>query len=90
MKTAYETAAGMMISHIVGASEKVSTLCALLATPEGFSSVLASDATISSFLCLNARTQVGTGLGGHPSAGGHAALFDAVKTSYETGYTANQ
>ena len=83
INTAYDTAADMMVSHIQGAAAKVPSLCALLAIPNAIGGELIADTTFNSLLCLNARTQIGTGLGGHPAPKGHDELFAAVKDAYK-------
>lgn len=60
----------------------------LLATPEALSSALQGDETVFGLLNLFARCLIGDGLGAHPSAAGHETLYEAIKTTYETGYTA--
>ena len=63
-------------------------LCTALSVPEALSEALVADEAINSLLALLARCSLASGIGSHPSTDGHAALFEAVKTSYEDGHTA--
>jgi len=56
--------------------------------PQYLSETLQADPTAASLLALCSRMQVGTGIGGHPSEGGHYTMYQAIKNAYETGYTA--
>ena len=73
------------------AGDVVPMLCMLLALPETLSlSLQTADPTVAGLLALFARCVIGNGLGAHPSAAGHAELFEAVKEAYENVYTSQQ
>lgn len=87
---------GQYISNVETVSEQlaafkikdnVSMLCMLLALPDTLSDALKSDDNIFGLLNLFGRCLIGNGLGAHPSAAGHQDLYDAIKKSYDEGYT---
>lgn len=56
--------------------------------PQYLSETLLADSTAVSLLALCSRMQVGTGIGGHPSEGGHDTMYEAIRDAYKNGYTA--
>lgn len=70
------------------AEEYTSILCSALAIPEALGASLNADETVNGLLSMLARFVLGDGVGSHPSAKGHEALFEAVAKSYFDGYTA--
>lgn len=90
---AYEEKVKSMISaneELSGISKIDENAATLLATPDAMSAALQSDETVFGLLNLFARCLIGDGLGAHPSAAGHQELFEAIKTAYEDGYTAQE
>lgn len=77
-----------LLQAVNGAKANIESLATLLAMPEALSASLQKSASVSQLLALFGRCVVGNGIGGHPSTEGHQALFEAVKTAYETKYTA--
>lgn len=51
---------------------------------------LAEDEVVGNLMHLFVRMLVGDGIGCHPSETGHEEIFEAVKTSYENEFTAQQ
>ena len=51
------------------------------------SEALLSDSTVAALINLFGRSLIGNGLGGHPSANGHDALFASVKNAYVNEHT---
>ncbi|MBR2422012.1 MAG: hypothetical protein IKB09_06630, partial [Oscillospiraceae bacterium] len=62
--------------------ESAGQLASLLALPQTISDELINNTDIQGALTLNARCLLGTGAGGHPSAGGHNTLYDAIIAAY--------
>ena len=75
----FKNGASGIKSVIDGASQ----LAYLLALPQTMSDVMYNDSNAQGGLTMNARCVLGTGAGGHPSADGHTALFNAVKSVYK-------
>ena len=88
IKITHDEAAKTLEPYVQKAADNVASLCTLLALTDAFTYALVDDPTSNSLLCLNARTQIGTGLGGHPSPAGHDDLFEAVKDAYVNEHTA--
>jgi len=76
------------IDSLKSAVSAANSLCYLLGLPQTLSDAMVNDSTLAGILCMNARCLIGTGIGGHPSYEGHEAVYQAVKWSYENGYTA--
>ena len=70
------------------AVEGANALFTLLGLPTNLSVALQSDETVAGLLGLMGRCMIGNGLGAHPSAAGHNALFEAVKKAYAEDHTA--
>ena len=51
------------------------------------SDALVADPVASSVLCIGSRMEIGTGIGGHPSQGGHDTMFAAIKQAYVDKHT---
>ncbi len=68
--------------------EAADGMCYVLGLPKALSDAMLGNSTISGILCMNARVNIGTGIGGHPSEAGHDAVYEAVKFAYEDGFTA--
>ena len=77
-----------MVAAVVGAVSNIDMLCMLLAVPETLSASVQNEPALAGLLGLFARCVIGNGLGGHPSAAGHTALYEAVKDAYDNEYTA--
>ena len=67
---------------IRSAIDNAASLAYLLALPQAMSDTLFNDSDMQGALCMNARCLLGTGAGGHPSLGGHNALYNAVLDAY--------
>ena len=78
------------VSSLKYALESANNLCYLLAIPDTLSNAMTADSTVSGILCMNARVQIGTGIGGHPSQGGHDSVYAAVKDCYENDWTSEK
>ena len=78
-ETTIKSSAAGIPTIIDGASQ----LAYLLALPQTMSDVMYNDSNVQGGLTMNARCVLGTGAGGHPSADGHTALFNAVKSVYK-------
>lgn len=68
--------------------ENVTIVPAAKRTEKILFDLLMSDETMKGLLHMIGRMKIGTGLGGHPTAGGHDALAEAFIDTYKTGYTA--
>lgn len=79
-KSALDAGKGVLVGNM-------QNLCYLLGLPETLSNDMYSDPTLAGIMCMNARILIGTGIGGHPSIDGHTTLFEAMKKSYEEGFT---
>lgn len=85
----------VVVDNLKTAVGNVSNICMMLAMPRVLSDAMtgneekgiAPNDTVCGLLCLNARLLIGTGIGGHPSPNGHHAVYEAMKTAYEEGYT---
>ena len=71
------------VSGIVTAIDGTSSLAYLLAVPQTMSDKLYESSDMRGALSMNARCLLGTGAGGHPSIGGHAAMYNAVTAAYK-------
>jgi len=87
ISTANNTAKTLIVSGLVEAANSVEMPAMLLAIPGTLSTALQDEDTIKGLLSLFARCMIGNGLGAHPSANGHHALYVAVKDAYANGYT---
>ena len=75
-----------IVSNLGGTDEAIG-VATLVVMPEVLGTVIA-ESELSGLLGLFARCIIGNGIGSHPSADGHKALFNAVKAAYEDEYTA--
>ena len=73
------------VTGINSAIDAASSLAYLLAIPQTMSDELYNDTKMRGALCMNARCLLGTGAGGHPSLGGHEALYAAVLDAVQDG-----
>ncbi len=82
----FDEAIEQMKTQVPPDDPTVSLLCTLLVTPDVLGDTIANS-SLSGLLALFARCIIGNGVGSHPSADGHKALYNAVKDAYDGKYT---